>query len=194
MPCERRPPGDKRLGLPLNPEPVREATPERDGTRVSRAMFAYSLPAALVFVVAAMVAAMAAGTKVRLPWQRGRPEAALNALLGMLPPFMLALHAGVLARTAGYAIPIEQIMTAAVGLLLIALGLALPRITPEQPGALAREWRRAQRPGGAALALVGAGCLAGAWLLPPLMVAVAAAMMVAVVYLMMVLIALARLR
>ncbi|MEU4571216.1 hypothetical protein [Nonomuraea sp. NPDC023979] len=177
---------------------TREATPDRAGVRVPRLLAAGALPAALVLVVAALGAGVVVGRRapavLNTLFTLTPSRAALSVVLGTLPPFLLVLHTGLLVWTAGYAVPVEQIMAASLGLLLVALGRALPRVTPDLPEAPAREWKRAQRPGGLATTLVGVACAAAAWVLPPLPVAVAAVLLVAVVHLVMALVTVARLR
>ncbi|WP_049572808.1 hypothetical protein [Nonomuraea sp. SBT364] len=182
------------------PDPIitREATPGRAGVQVPRLLPAGAMPAVVVFMAAATAVSARVGRRapaiVNTLFNLTPSRAGLNLVFGTVPPFLLVLHAGLLAVTAGYAVPVEQLMATALGLLLIALGRALPRVTPDLPGALAQEWKGAQRPGGLAMTLVGAACAVAAWILPPLPVAVAAAFMVAVVYLLMALITVARLR
>ncbi|WP_017592223.1 hypothetical protein [Nocardiopsis potens] len=172
---------------------TREATPARPGTEVPRAVAVSAVPAVLLLVAAVLAASALGGRAVRrrlgaAPAPARSAAGALDAPLMLLSPFLAVLHLVLLLLSAGIGVPAGRIMAVAVGLLLTGLGSALPGAVragapgpPERPAAAA--WVRAQRPGGAALAVVGAVSAAAALVLPPLPVAVAAALAAPSVYL-----------
>ncbi|QBI55199.1 hypothetical protein [Streptomonospora litoralis] len=194
------------------PEAVttRESTVHRSAVRVPREVVAAAFPAALALVAAllAMSARVDAVLQRRLhttPFAGAAPPprtrtAGANTVLGLLGPFMALLHVGMLMHFAGYAVPVERGAAVAVGVLLVGVGVLVPRLGP--PGEpvdpalkrLAAAWHRVQRPGGFATAALGAGTAAGALVLPPLAVALTAALLVAAVYGFMFALALRRLR
>lgn len=157
---------------------TQEARGRRGRVQVPRIVLAGLLPAAVVALAVIMAAASVVAGRLRAwlpPALVSSPRAqaaSTNAVFVLLPPFITVLHAGLLLETAGHHVPLPQLMTAAFGLLIAGLGGVLPRLRPAHPDPAGDRVRRA---GAVAMMLLGAGCVAGAFLLPALPVAVAAA-------------------
>ncbi|GAA4909250.1 hypothetical protein [Streptomonospora salina] len=178
------------------PETVttREAGGGRSGTQVPRLLVAAAFPAALAFIAAVMAVSVRAGTAAQSRLGIGSaPPArtrrwAMDALFSLLSPFLLLLHAATLANFAGYDVAFDRTVGVAVGGLLMGLGNMLPKIGPSRmpsdrgAAALASAWQQSQRAGGAVMMAVGAAAAVGALFLPPMPVAIAAALLVIAVY------------
>lgn len=184
---------------------TREATAERDGTRVPRSVIVAALPAMLVFIGAVMAVSSVLGGRAQRRFDLGTTTApasrtkAMNALFVLLSPFLAILHVGILLRMADEPFPMERVIAVALGVLLVGLGNVLPKIGPARTSGhperarIVLAWQRTQRPGGIAMMLVGALGIAAAFLLPPVAVAMTMAFLVIAVYGLMVLITLRRL-
>ncbi|MEU8360294.1 hypothetical protein AB0C27_30200 [Nonomuraea sp. NPDC048882] len=157
---------------------TQEARGRRGRIQVPRIVLAAALPAAVVAlaVIMALASVVAGRLRAWLPpalVSSPRAQAAsTNAVFVLLPPFITVLHTGLLLETAGHHVPLPQVVTAAFGLVIAGLGGVLPRLRPTRPDPAGDRVRRA---GAVAMMLLGAGCVAGAFLLPALPVAVAAA-------------------
>jgi hypothetical protein len=157
---------------------TQEARGRRGRIQVPRIVLAGVLPAAVVALAVIMAAASVVAGRLRAwlpPALVSSPRAqaaSTNAVFVLLPPFITVLHAGLLLETAGHHVPLPQLVTAAFGLLIAGLGGVLPRLRPAHPDPAGD---RVRRTGAVAMMLLGAGCVAGAFLLPALPVAVGAA-------------------
>ncbi|SDM47704.1 hypothetical protein [Nonomuraea jiangxiensis] len=180
------------------PETVttRVAAEGRPGVEVSRLVFAGALPAVLVAVGVLVAVAVMVEDRLRgrLPgWfvaPRRVRRRAMNVVFVILPLLLVVLQAGLLARTAGHAFPLERAIGVALGGMLVVVGAALPGIVPDGSGGgpagrFSLAWRRSQRPAGAALMLLGAACAVGVFVLPPMWTVVGAAFLIPVPFVLM---------
>ncbi|MER6943744.1 hypothetical protein ABT294_06940 [Nonomuraea sp. NPDC000554] len=184
---------------------TRKATATRPGLDMPRLVVAGALPVTLVIIGAAV-----AGESVLLRRLRHRINPLLvasprsrarsvNLLFVMLPLLFVVLQTGILLRTAGYDVPLEKAVAVGLGVLLIAVGNLLPKISPSRipagaAGHLVLAWQRSQRAGGLVMMLLGGACAVGAFFFPPLIVAVASAFAVTATYLLMALLTAMRMR
>jgi hypothetical protein len=175
-----------------------EEAGNRGQAEVSRLVLVLIFPAvtALVAVVTAGVAVIGNSIQAKL----GRPifyhtprtqTRALNSGLTLAALFFLVAHLALLLTTAGYNVPLEQMIAIAFGVLLMGLGNLLPKLgparTPESPqlAELALAWHRVQRPGGVAMIGLGMCTIVAALFLAPLAVIAASAFLITGIYLLM---------
>ncbi|MEU0565466.1 hypothetical protein ABZ297_08760 [Nonomuraea sp. NPDC005983] len=181
---------------------TRKATATRPGLGMPRFVVAAALPVTLIIIGAVVAGERVISGRLRhqilvaSPRSRAR---SMNVLFVMLPLLFVVLQAGILLRTAGYDVPLEKAVAVALGVLLIAVGNLLPKISPSRipagaAGHLMLAWQRSQRAGGLLMMLLGVACAVGAFFFSPMIVAVASAFAVAAVYLLMALLTAARLR
>jgi immunity protein, SdpI family len=94
--------------------------------------------------------------------------------------FMGALHVVILANAVGWALPVEKLVPAGVGLLFVMLGNYLSRVQPNwflgirTPWTLSSDkvWRKTHRIGGALFVVGGIGMVALAFLPPAIVLPV----------------------
>ena len=122
---------------------------------------------------------------------RGAYDVSISAVLTML----LVLQGVILANALGHDVPINRVIPASLGVLLLVMGNLLPRARPNwwfgirTPWTLSndRVWARTHRVGGYCMAGAGVVLLATAvapprWFLPMMVVAIATASVVPLVY------------
>jgi hypothetical protein len=186
---------------PRLPEMIttREATADRGLAEASRLLLVLVFPAVTVLlaVVSAGVAVLGNTVQDKL----GRPvfyhtprtqTRALNSGLTLAALFFLVAHLALLLASAGYDVPLEQLIAISFGVLLMGLGNLLPKLgparTPDTPqlAELALAWHRVQRPGGVAMIGLGISTIVAALFVAPLAVMAASACLITGIYLLMV--------
>ncbi|NJP97260.1 hypothetical protein HCN51_48895 [Nonomuraea sp. FMUSA5-5] len=172
---------------------TREPRPGRMGSQVPRIVLVAAVPLTLVLLGTLMVGRALVADRLRrlVPAALVPRRRSADLFLVVLPPFFAVVHGGVLLRTAGHAFPLEVTVAVAFGLLIAGLSRARPLLDPLRfvPGV-----EQARRLGGHGLVAVGGCCAVGAFFLPPMFVAVAAAFAAGAISLLMVLVPLSRLR
>ncbi|MFG2075165.1 hypothetical protein [Nonomuraea maritima] len=173
---------------------TRESSGQRAGVSVPRAAAVAALPATLLLIAAIMVLATELGDRLR-PYVDPRlvagPDAqtrSMNALFTLLPLFLLVLHTGFLLTVSGREFPMDRVMGAAFGVLLMGFGALLQKLSPagvagaDTLGRWTSAWQRSQRWAGTAMVALGAACAVATFLLPPVLAAVGSAALLAVIF------------